>query len=61
MQAADCYIMPSLWEGLALVYVEAQAAGLKVFTSVEALAKEGCEAYVIGEIIAGEDKVQLED
>ena len=23
--------------------------------------KEGCEAYVIGEIIAGEDKVQLED
>ncbi|MBR4983790.1 MAG: phosphoribosylformylglycinamidine cyclo-ligase [Lachnospiraceae bacterium] len=29
--------------------------------AVEALAKEGCEAYVIGEIIAGEDKVQLED
>lgn len=29
--------------------------------AIEALAKEGCEAYVIGEIIAGEDKVQLED
>ena len=29
--------------------------------AVEALAKEGCEAYVIGEVIAGEDKVQLED
>ena len=32
-----------------------------VDAAVEALAKEGCEAYVIGEIIAGEDKVQLED
>ena len=29
--------------------------------AMEALAKEGCEAYVIGEIIAGEDKVQIED
>ena len=33
----------------------------QVDAAVEALAKEGCEAYVIGEIIAGEDKVQLED
>ena len=32
-----------------------------VNAAVEALASEGCEAYVIGEIIAGEDKVQLED
>ena len=32
-----------------------------VDAAVEAFAKEGCEAYVIGEIIAGEDKVQLED
>ena len=28
--------------------------------AIAALAKEGCEAYVIGEIIAGEDKVILE-
>lgn len=40
MQAADCYVMPSLWEGLALVFVEAQAAGLKVYTSKEALSEE---------------------
>ena len=32
-----------------------------VDAAVEAFSKEGCEAYVIGEIIAGEDKVQLED
>ena len=32
-----------------------------VDAAVEALAKEGVEAYVIGEIIAGEDKVQLEN
>ena len=32
-----------------------------VDAAVKALAKEGCDAYVIGEIIAGEDKVQLVD
>ena len=32
-----------------------------VDAAVKALAGEGCEAYVIGEIIAGEDKVLLED
>jgi len=31
-----------------------------VDAAVSALAKEGCDAYVIGEIIAGEDKVQLD-
>lgn len=47
MQAADCYIMPSLWEGLALVYIEAQATGLKVYTSEEALSKEACVSELI--------------
>lgn len=42
MQAADCFVMPSLSEGLALTYIEAQAAGLKVYTSGEALAEAAC-------------------
>jgi phosphoribosylaminoimidazole (AIR) synthetase len=28
-------------------------------SAVKALAAEGCDAYVIGEIVAGEDKVIL--
>lgn len=43
MQGADCFVMPSLSEGLALTYIEAQAAGLKIYTSKEALAEE---AYI---------------
>lgn len=33
MQSMDVFLLPSLFEGLALVAVEAQAAGLKVFAS----------------------------
>ena len=32
-QAMDCFILPSLWEGLPLVLVEAQASGLPVLAS----------------------------
>lgn len=31
MQAIDCFIMPSIYEGLPIAAIEAQAAGLKVF------------------------------
>lgn len=33
LQAMDCFIFPSLYEGLGIVAIEAQASGLKVFTS----------------------------
>lgn len=33
MQAMDCFVMPSLFEGLPFVLVEAQCAGLKVLCS----------------------------
>lgn len=32
-QAMDCYIFPSLWEGLGISLVEAQASGLKCICS----------------------------
>lgn len=40
MQASDCYIMPSLWEGLPVVLIEAQTSGLKAYISKEALSDE---------------------
>ena len=39
MQAMDVFILPSLWEGLGMVLVEAQAAGLPCFAS-EAVPRE---------------------
>ena len=33
LQAMDCFIFPSLHEGLGIVAIEAQASGLKVFAS----------------------------
>ena len=39
MQAMDVFILPSLWEGLPVVLVEAQAAGLPCFAS-EAVSRE---------------------
>jgi len=35
MQAADAFVFPSLYEGLGIVAVEAQTAGLPVYTSTE--------------------------
>lgn len=33
LQAADAFLLPSLFEGLGIVLIEAQAAGLKTYTS----------------------------
>lgn len=35
LQAADCFLFPSLWEGLPVTVVEAQASGLRCFVSVK--------------------------
>lgn len=40
MQAMDAYIMPSLYEGLPITGVEAQAAGLPCFMSKDVITKE---------------------
>lgn len=40
MQAMDCFVLPSLFEGLALVIVEAQFAGLKCIISKDNIPKE---------------------
>ena len=52
----DMYNTYNMGVGMALIVSKDTADAAK-----DALAKEGLEAYVIGEIIAGEDKVVLED
>ncbi|MDO4465980.1 MAG: glycosyltransferase family 1 protein [Bacillota bacterium] len=40
MQAMDVFVLPSLFEGLGIVNIEAQAASLPVFTSAQVVPKE---------------------
>lgn len=41
-QAMDIFVLPSLWEGLPLVTIEAQAAGLPVLVSENVTEAAGC-------------------
>jgi glycosyltransferase involved in cell wall biosynthesis len=40
LQSMDVFVFPSLYEGLPLVLIEAQAAGLKCFTSADVVSDE---------------------
>ncbi|MFI3326550.1 MAG: glycosyltransferase [Clostridia bacterium] len=40
MQAMDCLLLPSRFEGLPVVAIEAQSAGLQVFASSEGISKQ---------------------
>jgi len=40
MQAMDIFALPSLYEGLGIVLIEAQMSGLKCFTTKDKVAKE---------------------
>lgn len=40
MQAADCFLLPSFYEGLPIVAVEAQAAGLHVFSQIKSVRRQ---------------------
>ena len=40
MQTFDALLFPSLFEGLGIVLIEAQAAGIPCFTSKDVVAKE---------------------
>ena len=40
MQMADCFLLPSLYEGLPVVLVEAQSSGLQCITSSERVSLE---------------------
>ena len=40
MQIMDCFVFPSLFEGLGIVLIEAQASGLKCFTTASTVPRE---------------------
>lgn len=40
MQAMDCFVFPSLFEGLGIALIEAQSTGLKCFTSAKVVPEE---------------------
>ena len=42
LQAMDVFVLPSRFEGLGIVYIEAQAAGLKTFATAEVVPQEAC-------------------
>lgn len=42
LQAMDVFVLPSRFEGLGIVYVEAQAAGLKTFATANVVPQEAC-------------------
>lgn len=42
LQAMDVFVLPSRFEGLGIVYVEAQAAGLKTFATAKVVPQEAC-------------------
>ncbi|MGQ3376826.1 glycosyltransferase family 1 protein [Priestia endophytica] len=55
MQAMDAFVFPSLYEGLGMVLIEAQAAGLKCFTSKDVVPQEVNISKLIKYIPLSED------
>ena len=47
LQAADCFLFPSLWEGLPVTVVEAQASGLRCFVSDKVTKEVNVSSLVI--------------
>ena len=51
MKASDVFVFPSLWEGLGLVLLEAQAAGLPIVASDLQCIREAVENYPAAKLI----------
>ena len=58
MQAADVFVLPSLFEGLGIVLIEAQAAGLPCFTSKDVV-PAGVDITGLVDFISPESGAQI--
>ena len=58
MQAMDAFLLPSLYEGLPLTIVEAQASGLKCFISEKVITKE-CDLTGLVEFISLDESSEI--
>ena len=61
LAASDCFVLPSLWEGLPMALVEAMASGLPIIATEVSGSKQAMVHGETGLLVAPGDAAQLEE